>query len=176
METRLKLRYCVVLNIFLFTIIIITVALCKSDSNTSYTTFGPNNNLYILSVPINTVGKYIGLQFFLLFIECSRVFINEVATPILGFNIYNPDKKVITEFTKNELQIMANIMWAINSLTNGLFVMITISQLDIAILRIIYSEITTVFTIRMLLNEKEFTVLERNSDGTTVEFEQLETR
>jgi hypothetical protein len=47
-------------------------------------------------------------------------------------------------------------MWFINSLTNSLFVMITISQIDIAILRILYSEITTIFTIRMLLNEKEF--------------------
>ena len=48
-------------------------------------------------------------------------------------------------------------MWLINSLTSALFVLITISQFDIAILRIIYSEITTIFTIRLLLNEKEFT-------------------
>ena len=27
--------------------------------------------------------------------------------PVLGFSIYNPDKKVITEFTKNELQFYA---------------------------------------------------------------------
>ena len=54
-------------------------------------------------------------------------------------------------------------MWLINSLTSALFVLITISQFDIAILRIIYSEITTIFTIRLLLNEKEFTN-EKNSN------------
>jgi hypothetical protein len=97
------------------------------------------------------------LQVFLIGVESSRVFINEIASPILGFNIYNPDKKVITEFSKNELQILANTMWFINSITNSLFVMITISQIDIALLRTLYSEITTIFTIRMLLNEKEFT-------------------
>lgn len=74
----------------------------------------------------------------------------------MGFNIYNPDKKVITEFTKNELQIMANCMWFINSLIGALSIMVTISQLDIAILRVVYAELTSIYTIRMLLNEKEF--------------------
>lgn len=29
--------------------------------------------------------------------------INDIASPILGFNIYNPDKNEISEFGKNEL-------------------------------------------------------------------------
>lgn len=55
-------------------------------------------------------------------------------------------------------------MWLINSLRGSLFVMITISQFDIAFLRIVYSEITTIFTIRILLNEKKFTVGKEVSD------------
>jgi hypothetical protein len=43
-------------------------------------------------------------------------------------------------------------MWLMNNLTNGLFVMITIYQIDIAILRILYSELTTI----ILLKEKSF--------------------
>lgn len=155
MKNNYKLRYCVILNFILFFIILFVILICK-DNNNYYMTYGPNDNLYILSIKINTQQKYIFLQFFLLFVEFSRVFTNEIASPILGFNIYNPDKKIITEFTKNELQLLANMMWLINSLTNSLFVMITISQIDIAILRTIYSEITTIITIRMLLNEKKF--------------------
>lgn len=155
MKNNYKLRYCVILNLILFLIILFVILICK-DNNNYYMTYGPNDNLYILSIKINTLQKYIYLQFFLLFVEFSRVFTNEIASPILGFNIYNPDKKIITEFTKNELQLLANMMWLINSLTNSLFVMITISQIDIAILRTIYSEITTIITIRMLLNEKKF--------------------
>jgi hypothetical protein len=30
--------------------------------------------------------------------------INDIASPILGFNIFNPDKKTITDFGKCELQ------------------------------------------------------------------------
>jgi len=62
------------------------------------------------------------------------------------------------------------MMWLINSLTNSLFVMITISQIDIAILRTLYSEMTTIITIRMLLNEKKF-ICEDNVEP--IELEQL---
>jgi hypothetical protein len=154
MKNNNKLKYCVLINFILFLIILFTIIICKDNNN--YMTYGPNDKLYVLSIKINTMKKYIILQLFLLFIEFSRVFTNEIASPILEFNIYNPDKKIITEFTKNELQLLANLMWMINSVTNALFVMITISQIDIAILRIIYSEMTTIITIRLLLNEKTF--------------------
>ena len=166
MKNNYKLRYCVVINFLLF-LIISGVMLMYKDDNNYYLMYGPNDNLYVLSIKINTIQKYVYLQLFLCFVEISRVFTNEIATPILGFNIYNPDKKIITEFTKNELQLLANIMWLINSLTSALFVLITISQFDIAILRILYSEITTIFTIRLLLNEKEF-INETNSNKYNV--------
>lgn len=172
MENKIKLRYCVCMNCVLFVIILLVITICK-DTKISYLNYGPNDKLYVLSVKIDTLSKYIYLQLFLICIECSRVFINEIASPILGFNIYNPDKKVITEFSKNELQLLANIMWLINSLTSSLFVMITISQIDIAILRILYSEITTIFTIRMLLNEKEFICDKVNDSDYDIELENL---
>ena len=70
------------------------------DDNNYYLMYGPNDNLYVLSIKINTIQKYVYLQIFLCFVEISRVFTNEIASPILGFNIYNPDKKIITDFTK----------------------------------------------------------------------------
>ena len=35
--------------------------------------------------------------------------------PIIGFNIYNPDKKNISDFTKLELQIYGNSMYLIDN-------------------------------------------------------------
>jgi hypothetical protein len=170
MNNNLKVRYCVAVNIMLFLFILLVIILCK-DKHNSYINYGPNANLYVLSIKIDTTQKYIGLQFFLLFVEFSRVFIYEIATPILSFSIYNPDKKIITEFTKNELQLLANLMWLMNNLTNGLFIMITISQIDIAILRILYSELTTIITIRILLNEKSF--VSENDNTSKEELQKL---
>ena len=158
MKNNFRLKYCVFINFLLFIFIVITVVIFNNNNNNNYFKYGPNDDLDILGIKINTIDKYLYLQLFLCFVEISRAWTNEIASPILGFNIYNPDKKIIKEFTKNELQLLANIMWLINSLTNALFILITISQIDIAILRILYSEITTIFTIRLLLNDKTFIV------------------
>lgn len=154
-DNNRRLKYCIIANFTLLCIISLLILFMR-ESNDTYFRIGPNDNLLIMSVKINTYDRYMLLQILLAFIEVIRVVVNEIASPILGFNIYNPDKKVITEFTKNELQIMANCMWFINSLIGVLSIIVTISQLDIAILRVVYAELTSIYTIRILLNEKEF--------------------
>lgn len=150
-----RLKKCIFINFALLSLIILVISILKNP-NDKYFRFGPNEDLSIMSLKINTKNRYILFQIFIAFTEVTRVVINEIASPILGFNIYNPDKKVITEFDKNELQIMANSMWFINNLISALYIMVTISQVDIAILKVIYSELTCIYTIRMLLNEKQF--------------------
>jgi len=166
-----RLKRCIIINFILLFIIIILISIFK-EPNDKYFRIGPNNNLSIMSVKINSIKRYILLQIFIAFTEITRVIINEIASPILGFNIYNPDKKIITEFDKNELQIMANCMWFINNLISALYIMITISQLDIAILKVIYSELTSIYTIRLLLNEKQF-VKENNNNSIDENIELL---
>ena len=150
-----RLKNCIFINFVLLFLIIVVISVLK-EPNDKYFRIGPNEELSVMSVKINTNAKYLLFQIFIAFTEVTRVIINEIASPILGFNIYNPDKKIITEFDKDELQIMANSMWFINNLISALYIMVTISQVDIAILKVIYSEITCIYTIRMLLNEKQF--------------------
>jgi hypothetical protein len=66
--------------------------------------------------------------------------------PVLGFSIYNPDKKIITEFTKNELQFYANSMYLMSSLRYVCELIVTISQLDLAIFSVLASEFASFFT------------------------------
>ena len=100
--------------------------------------------------------------------------IAELAMPILTFNIYNPDKKIINEFTKNELQILGNTMWLINSLIKTLTVLVSISQFDIALLRVIYSEATSIYSIRVLLNDKKYVENDIHlPDEVSLEMEEL---
>ena len=65
---------------------------------------------------------------------------------VLGFSIYNPDKKIITEFSKNELQFYANAMYLISSLRYVCELIVTISQLDLAIFSVLASEFAIFFT------------------------------
>tara|TARA_Y100000816_G_scaffold287546_2_gene270495 strand:+ start:331 stop:672 length:342 start_codon:yes stop_codon:yes gene_type:complete len=89
-------------------------------------------------------------------IRIVKVGVAELTDPILSFTIYNPDKKNIPDFTKNELQFYANYIYLIGSLRYVFTLMITIAQIDLAIFSVIIGEITSFFTIRMLLNEKTF--------------------
>ena len=150
-----KLQVCIFANLCL--LIMITIPIVLLDNGTStYFKWGWSDNLVLISIPINTKERYIGVCIYIVLIKVSGVLIGEIANPILGFNIYNPDKKVITEFSKNELQLYGNALWFINGFKRLMLIMVSITQIDLAMVGMLSSQITTIFTIRMLLNEKEF--------------------
>ncbi len=153
---KLRLKMCILSNLALFGFTALSIFFFSNKGDNKYLRFGPQNDLDIMGVKIDTWVNYAFLQLFLAFVRITDVLVNEIVSPILGFNIYNPDKEEITEFTRIELQMYANIHWFINALRSTLMVLVTISQLDIAILQVVYGEITTFYTIRMLLNEKKF--------------------
>lgn len=155
MDINRKLKLCVIGNLFLLFIIIGVISIFSSRED-KYWNWGPNKDLLVISVKIDTWVKYYWLMLFIGILKISNVIISEVAHPILGFNIYNPDKKVITEFTKNQLQIYGNLMYFIDSVRGVFTILITISQVDVALFGVFVSEITGIYTVRMLLDEKEF--------------------
>ena len=138
------------------------------DHKSKYWRFGPHPDFILISslfltckrcnryITIDTWSSYIVLLILVAFLKISECFIAEVAHPIIGFNIYNPDKKVITEFTKFELQFYGNAMYTIDAIRRVLMIMMSITQVDIALWGVICAEGTSLFTIRMLLNDKEF--------------------
>ena len=173
-DNNKRLKKYVLLNIILLCFISTGIILFRSPKD-KYFRYGPNEDLLVLSTNIDTWEKYMYLQLFICIIEVVNMIIAELATPILTFNIYNPDKKVIDEFTKNELQILGNTLWLINSLIKTLTVLVSISQFDIAILRVIYSEATSIYSIRVLLNDKTYVYKEicKTDDDASIELEDL---
>ena len=73
---------------------------------------------------------------------------------------YNPDKKIITEFNKCELQLYGNAMYALSNIRNIFVTLIIVTQFDIALWSLIVGEFAAIFTIRSLLNEKIFETCE----------------
>lgn len=122
----------------------------------TYWRVGPHADLVIISVKIDTWQKYGLLLGLIAIVESSRIVVEEIGMPVLGFSIYNPDKKVVTEFSKNELQFFANAMFFISAIRGVLQMMVQISQLDVAIWGVIISQCASVVTIRHLLNQKTF--------------------
>ena len=154
MKQKTKLQICLVSNFLL--LLIVTTLMIMFESNSNYCRFGPQDDLIVISVKINTYSRYYILLGIITIIKISKTLIEELGIPVLEFSIYNPDKKIIAEFSKNELHFYASSMYLISNLRYIIEIMLTISQIDIAIYSVIISELTGLVTIRMLLNEKQF--------------------
>ncbi len=150
-----KLIYCIIGN--LITLISVLFVVSIFDESDKYWRFGPNDHLIIINVKIDNYTKYGMLMMFIAFINIVKVLSEEIGMPILGFNVYNPDKTIITDFSKNELQFFANTMFMISSIRDIFMILLTISQVDVALWSVLIREFASFFTIRMLLNEKTFT-------------------
>lgn len=158
MQNKYKLQLCIIVYSILLLFILFFIFYFQSYS--TYFRYGvPSSNqepLIIISIKIDNYYKYFCLLFGIAIIRIIKVTIVEIADPIISFNVYNPDKKNISEFNKFELQFYTNTLSLIDNLRYVLTIMITISQIDLAIYSVIISEITTIFTVKLLLNQKTF--------------------
>jgi hypothetical protein len=161
---RKKVRFCILSNLILLIIITIPIVILDTGES-SYFRYGWSDDLILISFPVNTKMRYMIVCLYIIVIKASNVFISEIVGPILGFNIYNPDKIVITDFTKFELQVYGNANFMINGFKRIMTIMISITQIDLALIGMLSGEIMSFYTIRMLLNEKKFkTDTENNLD------------
>ena len=151
-----KVWLCLIINFITMLLVLLIVSIFRSPKST-YFRFGPSDDLIVISVEIDTWNKWILLNIFIWMVKGCDVLVNEIGSPILGFRVYNPDKKIIDDFTKNELNFLANAMWFVNGFRGILMAVVTITQVDIAFSGMIISEIVSIFAVRHLLNCKTFT-------------------
>ena len=111
----------------------------------------------MMGIVIDTWEAYAWLVGGIVLFRIVQTWVHEIAHPIIGFRIYDPDKKVIDDFTRCELQLYGNLMYLFDSVRKVFMTMMAITQIDIALWGALSSEITSIFTIRKLLNAKKFT-------------------
>lgn len=143
-------------NASLLITLIIFACCFGENSNNVFMKYGPQPTLVILGISIDSWPRYVALQVFIMFFQITDTLVNEFASPILEFNVYNPDKVYITEFTKFQLQFYCQSMWFVNNMKSALMLLISISQVDVAVSKVIYAELAAIYTIRTLINKKKF--------------------
>ena len=155
MKLKDQLKFCIAGSAVLTIITLIFTTLFAEDKG--WFSFGPSTHLSIAGVVIDTHAKYSVLVIVVVLNSVIDMLINEFAQPILGFNIYNPDKKLITDFkSKKELQLLASVYWSFNNLRSVFTNLISITQVDLALIKWFFLEITAVCTINILLSKKRF--------------------
>tara|TARA_Y100001958_G_scaffold150852_1_gene135134 strand:- start:1987 stop:2502 length:516 start_codon:yes stop_codon:yes gene_type:complete len=139
-------------------IVLATPIFLLDNGDSKYFRYGWHDDLVLISVPINTGNRYFCAVLFVVIIRIGEVLVQEVAYPIVSFNIYNPDKKEVEEFSKNELQFFGNTLYLIEGIRGVFKTMTMVTQIDIALISVLAGELISIVTIRMLLNEKTFKV------------------
>jgi hypothetical protein len=157
MTPKQRLKICIIGQLLVLIAVIIPTVLL-ANKNSTYYRFGPNEELIIISIKINTWSRYGILLGYMMIFRICKVFINELGMPILTFNIYNPNQKKIEDFTRMELQVLGNIMFTLNAISYAITLQLSILQIDIAVLSGIFSELAAIPTIYILLKDKEFVV------------------
>jgi hypothetical protein len=150
-----KVRLCLFLNSCLVLFIGFYITNFAGDSK--YFRFGPSEDFIFISVQINTTQKYCSLLTLIFVNDIIRVIIQEFGDPVLYMNVYNPDKKEIIEFSKAQLYFYANSMFLINNIRYIFTILISVTQIDIALFSVLVEQVIVIITIKMLLDEKKFT-------------------
>ena len=149
-----KIRICLFLNVFLLGFI--SFFITYFAGNSKYFRFGPNEDFIFISVPIDSYERYSLLLFLISLNDIIKVLVGEIGEPVLVFNVYNPDKKVITEFTRSQLLFYANTMFFVSNTRRVFEVLINVTQIDIAIFSIVVEQLISVCTVCFLVSEKKF--------------------
>ena len=149
-----KVQTCLGLNGFLLTIIL-TVIFSVGKENT-YFRMGWSDDFVLVGVTINSFTNYISLLLLIAIMNAVKVIVSELGEPVLIFNVYNPDKKVVTDFTRNQLLIYANLFFFISNTRRVFDILITVTQIDIALFSIILEQLVSICTVCMLVKEKKF--------------------
>lgn len=129
----------------------------EAYSMSNFMKFGPSKSLNVMGMVIETWESYTVFVGGIVLYRIVLTWVHDIAHPVLAFRIFDPDKKVIDDFTRTELQVYGNLMYLFDSVRGVFMTMMAITQIDIALWGTIAGEITSIFTIRRLLLAKKFT-------------------
>ncbi len=159
MEKILLLKLCIYVNIGILFLSILSFFVFNNVSS-SYFSIGWSDNFIFVSVIIDTPLKYFILCLFIIILNVSEIFLNDLASPLIQFSTYNPYKIDINDFSRFELEAYSNVIFFIQICKRFLIVVVTLSQIDIAVISLVSSQISASFVIHYLLDQKKF--LNRN--------------
>ncbi len=154
LSPKRKVQVCLVLNVCL--LCAISSIVFSFASGSKYLRAGWAEEFDLIGVRINSPSRYYLLLALIAIMNAVKVIVAELGEPVLVFNVYNPDKKNITDFTKQELMMYANFMFFVSNTRAVFDVLITVTQIDIAFFSIAVEQIISVCTVYILVREKTF--------------------
>jgi hypothetical protein len=173
-----KMNKVCILQSCIFINIVLILVLCSSffifnNQESSYFTWGWSDTFTFVSISINTPLKYIILCFFIMFFNISEILLNDIGYPLIHFSTYNPYQKNIDDLSRKDLELYSNIIFFIQTFKKLSQVLITLSQMDIAVISLLSYQVSAYFAISYLLDNKEFNSASSLQPQTKYKYESI---
>ena len=117
---------------------------------------GPDADFIIFKTPIDTWAKYIALMIMIVITETIMVVIDQIASPIIKFNIYNPHVNRIEWIRQSKFQFLYDVLNTFKMFIELILIMMFLIKFDIMLLGVIVRSITRHFTSQYQMSLKYF--------------------
>lgn len=155
MDKLFLLNSCITINLLILALFLSSFFIFE-HYNSSYFNVGWSNKFIFISIPINTPVKYFTFCTYIITMNVSEIFMDNIATPLIQFSTYNPYKSQIYDFTRCELETYSNVIYFIGATKRLIQVFVVLSQIDIAIISLVSSQLSAFLAIKYLLQHKTF--------------------
>ena len=152
---RQRVRTGLLANTLILTAIIAIVCY-MNDGTTDYFHIGWNDSLKFITCSINTSGRYFVLMLTLALMKVIETYTYEYVNPRLANPIYVYPERPELIFGRYEFQFYANLNWLIQGVKRKLMLFIAISQIDVALVTVLVSQVTSIYTIQQIIKNKQF--------------------
>jgi hypothetical protein len=139
-------------------ILIISLVIIYQDEEVGYFRFGPNAELRVISIRIDTRERYGILLSVIAFITCLEVMISEMGEPILRYYLYDMNTTKVNDISRRAILFYGFSIYLSTSVKGIFAALIAISQFDIAFITVVIYQLVSLIPMWVLLKEKEFDV------------------
>ncbi len=128
-------------NITIFNLLLIVLIfipfMMRSDLNSTYVRFGPGPDLHILWLKVDTWPIYIATHIFLAIFSAFETYREETIYPWMTNNLYDHKQKIISDYTRTGVFIIANGNFISDAMYYMIAIWIAIIQIDFALAKIL---------------------------------------
>lgn len=156
MRKQTKVSLCIGSNAVTVILLFFMLNVFNREGDGNLWKFGPSDDLFLLSIPINTWMRYWLVIVMIGLIKISEVLVNDFASPDVFFATFDTDRKNIYGFTQFSLWILTVIQQLSNDLGNIFKTIILVTRLDVALISVLIQNLTGVVSVYLLLSKKTF--------------------
>ena len=138
LNKRKLLWLCALCNLSIV-ILIMAVGIPMMNDSSPYLGIGPSDSLFVFGALVNTPIRYTALIILISVMRVTETVIGDLGYPIIHFEVYDPNRKIIDGFERWELIFLTILMDVSGSVKGLIMMVIAVTRIDIALISMAFT-------------------------------------